>query len=322
VSPNIGCHDVSVFLARKIAGAGCISESQIWDISDPAKPKVIAHIPNPRNNVHHSAAFSWDGNALILGDELGGAAVAPGCASPNNGDLGGLWFYDITDPTKPALKGTYRVPQRNDSQLCTAHLFNVVPLRSERNVLVASWYTAGTTVVDFTDPSKPEQIAFYTPMDPTVPGDTDAATNMWSAYWYNGHVFANNYAPRGFDVFSVRHPALAGEIQLPRMNPQVQEPLPPPSAAGGPGAVGLPGGRPAKCRSRRAFRIRVKAPRGQKLRSAVIFVGGRRVKVVKGRALRKPVRLRKLPRGRVRIDVTLRTTKGRRISRSRTYRFC
>jgi hypothetical protein len=323
VSPNMGCHDVTVFLARKLAGAGCITESQMWDISDPAKPKVIAHIPNPRNNIHHSASFSWDGKILILGDELGGAEAAPGCASDENGDLGGLWFYDVSDPASPQLKGTYRIPQRSQAELCTAHLFNVVPLRSEKNVLVASWYKGGTTVVDFTDPSKAQQIAFYIPMDPTMANDPDPATNMWSAYWYNGHAYANNFAARGFDVFTVRHPALAGEIPLDHLNPQVQEPLPAPSRARGPGTITLPpGGRPARCRSRRGFKIRLKAPRGQKLRSAAIFVGGRRAKVVKGRALRRPVRLRSLPRGRVRIDVTLRTTKGRRISRSKTYRFC
>src|SRR3954470_774091 len=162
VSPNIGCHDVSVFLARKIAGAGCISESQMWDISDPAKPKVIAHIPNPQNNIHHSAAFSWDGKTLVLGDELGGAEAAPGC----NGDpskFGGLWFYDVSDPANPVEKGFYKIPQQVQSTQCTAHEFNVIPLRSERNILVSSWYEAGTTVVDFTDPSKPKQIAYYTP---------------------------------------------------------------------------------------------------------------------------------------------------------------
>src|SRR3954464_10138359 len=98
VSPNIGCHDVTVFLPRKIAGAGCITESQIWDIPDPAKPKVIAHIPNPNNNIHHSSNFSWDGKTLVLGDELGGAEAAPGCIGPTSGNFGGIWFYDIKDP--------------------------------------------------------------------------------------------------------------------------------------------------------------------------------------------------------------------------------
>src|SRR4051812_2186009 len=206
VSPNIGCHDVSVFLPRKIAGAGCISESQMWDISDPAKPKVIAHIPNPENNIHHSAAFAWDGKTMILGDELGGAEAAPGCTGDNPSRFGGLWFYDVTDPSKPVEKGNYRIPQQVASELCTAHLFNVLPLRSEKNILVSAWYKAGLTVVDFTDPSKPKEIGYYTPADPVAKDDSNPNTTMWSAYWYNGTIYANNFAPRGVDVFKIKDP--------------------------------------------------------------------------------------------------------------------
>jgi hypothetical protein len=323
VSPNIGCHDVTVFPARKIAGAGCISESQIWDLSDPAKPKVIAHIPNAENNIHHSSSFSWDGNTMVLGDEFGGAEAAPGCTSDATGRFGGLWFYDVSDPANPVLKGNYRIPQRNQSALCTAHLFNILPLRSDKNVLVASWYEGGTTVVDFTDPAKPEQIGFYIPMDPTFPGDTDSAANQWSAYWYNGHAYANNLSSRGFDVFSLAHPFLAAEIQVPYLNPQVQEPLPAPGqTSGAPTSIALPPAPAPRCTPRKGFKLRLKAPRGKRLRSAVVFVGGRRAKSVRGRALRRPVTLRGLPRGRTRIDVTLVTTRGKRISRSKTYRFC
>jgi hypothetical protein len=123
------------------------------------------------------------------------------------------------------------------------------------------------------------------------------------------------------DIFDLRDGALAAAITLPHLNPQVQEPLPPPApSADGAAAIALPPGK--RCTRRNGFVIRLRAPRGQRLRSAVVFVGGRRAKVVKGRSLRKPVHLRRLPRGRVRIDVTLRTSSGRRISRSRTYRFC
>jgi len=324
VSPNIGCHDVSVFLARKLAAAGCISESQIWDISDPAKPKVLTHLPNPNNNIHHSAAFSWDGNTLILGDELGGAAAAPGCAGAEQSRLGGLWFYDVSDPTQPEQTGFYRTPQTNRSALCTAHLFNVIPLRSEKDILVASWYSGGTTVVDFTDPANPKQIGYYIPNEPTSNPEDDPAANQWSSYWYNGHVFANNYSPRGLDVFTLTHEDLGTAIPLPYLNPQVQEPLPPPVATPGGGqAVDLPKRAPKRsCTRRKGFKLKLKAPKGQKLRSAVVFVGGRRAKVVKGKALRRPVKLKKLPRGTTRVDVTLRTRSGREISRSRTYRFC
>jgi hypothetical protein len=323
VSPNIGCHDVTVFLPRKIAGAGCITESQIWDISDPAKPKVIAHIPNPNNNIHHSSNFSWDGNTLVLGDELGGAEAAPGCVSDGSDRLGGIWFYDISDPTKPVQKGFYKVPQQVTSELCTAHLFNTVPLRSDKDILVASWYHAGTTVVDYTDPSSPKQIAYYIPQDPTSSPDDDPATNMWSAYWYNGHVYANNFADRGIDIFSVAHPDLGAEIPLDHLNPQVQEPLPAPATSPGANtAIRLPAAKPKKCTKRKGFRMRLKARKGDRLRQAVIFVGGRRAKVVKGKALRRPVKLKGLHKGRVRIDVTLRTKRGRTINRTKTYRFC
>jgi hypothetical protein len=312
VSPNIGCHDVTVFLPRKLAGLGCISESQIWDISDPAKPKVIAHIPNPRNNIHHSTAFSWDGNVLVLGDELGGAEAAPSCNGTGNGGFGGLWFYDIKNPEAPVLKGNYTLPQTVDSTLCTAHLFNPIPLRSEKNILVSSWYEGGLTVVDFTDPSAPKQVGFYIPSDPAYPGDENPKANMWSAYWYNGHAYANNHAARGFDVFTLDLPELAAEIPLERLNPQIQEPLPPPVPPTGPAK--------GRCTERQGFKLRLKRPR--RLRSAVFFVGGRRARVVRGKALRRPVRLRRLPAGRVRIDITATTKKGRRISFSRRYRFC
>jgi hypothetical protein len=322
VSPNIGCHDVTVFLPRKLAAAGCITESQIWDISDPAKPKVITHIPNPNNNIHHSASFSWDGNTLVLGDELGGAEAAPGCVGPTSGRLGGIWFYDVSDPTKPVEKGFYRVPQQVASELCTAHLFNTVPLRSDKDILVASWYHAGTTVVDYTDPANPKQIAFYIPTDPTSSPDDDPNTNMWSAYWYNGHVYANNFADRGLDIFTVKHPDLGAEIPLDHLNPQVQEPLPPPATSpGARTAIRMPGPAP-KCTKRKRFRLRLKAPKGDRVRKAIIFVGGRRTQVVKGKALRRPVKVRGLRKGRTRIDVTLRTNRGKTINRTRTYRFC
>jgi hypothetical protein len=82
-----------------------------------------------------------------------------------------------------------------------------------------------------------------------------------------------------------------------------------------------PTGPPAgRCTKRQGFRLRLKRPR--RFRSAVFFVGGRRARVVRGKALRRPVRLRHLPAGRVRIDVTATTKTGRRKSFSRRYRFC
>jgi len=223
VSPADGCHDVTVLLdrrstpARLLAGAACISESQIWDISDPVNPEILAHIVNPAINIHHSAAFNWEGGTLVLGDELGGAAVSPGCVE-DSAPLGALWFYDISNPAVPIPEGFFVIPQREGevASPCTAHNYNIVPLKDGRDVLVSAWYVGGTTVVDFTDRSDPQQIAFYVPR-------TGVGGNSWSSYWYNGFVYANNLGTRGVDVFEVNHPAVANEVLLPRLNPQSQE---------------------------------------------------------------------------------------------------
>jgi len=93
VSPAIGCHDVTVLIPRKLAGAACITESQLWDISDPAHPRVLSHIVNPAINIHHSTSFSFDGNTLAIGDELLGATVPPGCLDGNEHlPIGAIWF--------------------------------------------------------------------------------------------------------------------------------------------------------------------------------------------------------------------------------------
>jgi LVIVD repeat len=226
VSPAVGCHDSTVLMPRKLVGAACISESQMWDVSDPAKPRVISHIANPAINIQHSTTFSWDGNTLVIGDELGGAEFSPGCGP--GGDhvpLGALWFYDVSDPARPAAKASYRIPQTELSVLCTAHNFNAVPLTNGKDILVSAWYNGGTTVLDFTDPTDPQQIAFYIAKTP------EATT--WSSYWYNDLVYGNNYdrdlppAPsRGFDVMRFTHPSLEGALHLGRLNPQTMESLP------------------------------------------------------------------------------------------------
>ena len=85
-------------------------------------------------------------------------------------------------------------------------------------------------------------------------------------------------------------------------------------------ALGLPGTH--RCRSRRHFRIHLRAPHGVRLRSATIMVAGRRVKALHGPRLHARVDLRGLPKGRYRVRIVARTTTGRRLVSVRTYRTC
>jgi hypothetical protein len=228
VSPAIGCHDVTVFVERKIAAAACITESQIWDLADPANPRIVSHIVNPAVNIHHSTTFSWDGKTAVIGDELGGAAVTPGCVG---GDphlpLGALWFYDVSNPAAPVPKASYSLPQEEISLFCTAHNFNTVPLKTGKDVLVSAWYNGGTTVVDFTDPANPTQLGYYIAKEPKI-------SAAWSSYWYNGFIYANNFdedvnslsaQSRGLDVLAIGHPDLKLAAKVKRLNPQTMEPF-------------------------------------------------------------------------------------------------
>jgi len=65
---------------------------------------------------------------------------------------------------------------------------------------VQAWYQGGVSIVDFTDPAQPFEIAYFDrgPIDPNMlvlGGD-------WSAYWYNGYIYGSEIA-RGLDVFEL-----------------------------------------------------------------------------------------------------------------------
>ena len=92
---------------------------------------------------------------------------------------------------------------------------------------------------------------------------------------------------------------------------------PPAEAAAPTASLGLPAARP--CTPRRRLRIRLR--RG--LRSAQVFVGDKRVRVVRGRKrLRRPVVLRRLPDGALQIVIVALTRKGQTLVQTRRYRRC
>jgi ABC-2 type transport system ATP-binding protein len=120
----------------------------------------------------------------------------------------------------------------------------------------------------------------------------------------------------GTSVYGTIH--RAGDVTL--HSARLELPTADPSAVSLSDGV-LGGGR--TCLSRRRFAIRLHAPRGQRLRSARVTVGGKRVRVRRrnGR-LRAIVDLRGQRKTRVRVVVVARTTKGRRLRETRVYRTC
>ena len=192
-----GCHDLEFFIKGKTKLAGCAGagEAQLWDVSNPLKPVTIAHIPVPAQ-FPHSFAFTHDGKYVAIGDE---AIAGNDCVG---GPTGALWIYNISEPSVPLLVG-YQGPKRGQlpagspdidrNTWCSSHLFNFVP---GTYTLVNSWYAGGMSVIDFSNPSSPKEIAYYM-------GTDDDVTNYWSAYWYDGRIYANDRV-RGLDVFEVK----------------------------------------------------------------------------------------------------------------------
>jgi hypothetical protein len=207
------CHDISVFVELDLAAAACMTEGQLWDISDPLHPEFLWRYDNPaikpeNIDLFHSASFSWDGSIVAFGDESGGGGAAR-CTDPDD-DQGRIWFVDTADGTERA---SFKVP-RSEPGTCTMHNFNFIPLRG-RNVLVSSAYTAGTTIVDvdalLAGASEADaEIGFYKP----------SGGNAWSSYWYDGFIYSNDN--RGVDTFLLSDKARAGARKLGHLNPQTQ----------------------------------------------------------------------------------------------------
>jgi hypothetical protein len=241
---TIGCHDINAFLDPKngqlLAAAACLTEGQLWDISDPANPCTVVetchtHIDNPFIEIWHSAALTWDGEVILWWDEHGGG-VAPGCGGEHD-TAGNIWFYKNNGPGQPSpLYGRYHIPRPEitepstpPTQECTLHLGSVIPINdNEEYIVVSSAYRAGTTVVKFTplktrptfdvplpdvlpDPVPPElippivgeEIGFYDSWS----GDGRGADDAWTTYWYNNFMYTNGglnrdtRGDRGFDIY-------------------------------------------------------------------------------------------------------------------------
>jgi hypothetical protein len=179
----------------------------LYTVEEPGVDGVIGN--------WHSAAFSWDGEVLILGWEPGGGA-APECEATDPPVKKSAFFYDADTGAK---LGQWTLPRpQSAAENCTIHNYNAVPLRSGRDVLVFGNYQAGTWVVDFTDPANARTVAWSDP-PPLVPTQLGGA---WSSYWYNNFIYESEIS-KGLNIFRLSDRTTAGAMRLGHLNPQTQE---------------------------------------------------------------------------------------------------
>jgi hypothetical protein len=192
------CHDITVFSALGLAAGACSGNGILLDIKDPANPKRIDAVNDPNYSYWHSASFSNDGKKVLFTDEWGGGLGAR-CRANDPNKWGADAIFRLTD-NKLSFASYYKLPAaQGDSENCVAHNGSLIPVPG-RDIVVQAWYQGGISVMDFTDADHPVEIAYFDrgPIDPkmlVLGGD-------WSAYWYNGHIYASEIA-RGLDIFEL-----------------------------------------------------------------------------------------------------------------------
>ena len=192
------CHDITVYTAIGLAAGACSGNGIVLDIKDPVHPKRVDAVNDPNYSYWHSASFSNDGSKVVFTDEWGGGLGAR-CRANDPNKWGADAIFRLKDE-KLSFANYYKMPAaQGDTKNCVAHNGSLIPVPG-RDIEAQAWYQGGISVMDFTDPDKPFEIAYFDrgAIDPKVlvlGGD-------WSAYWYNGNIYASEIA-RGLDVFEL-----------------------------------------------------------------------------------------------------------------------
>jgi len=192
------CHDITVYSAIGLAAGACSGNGILLDIKDPVHPKRVDAVNDPNYAYWHSASFSNDGSKVVFTDEWGGGLGAR-CRPTDPNTWGADAIFKLKDD-RLKFAGYYKLPAaQGDTENCVAHNGALIPVPG-RDIEVQAWYQGGVSVMDFTDPAHPFEIAYFDrgPIDAkmlVLGGD-------WSAYWYNGAIYASEIA-RGLDVFEL-----------------------------------------------------------------------------------------------------------------------
>jgi hypothetical protein len=192
------CHDITVYSAMGLAAGACSGNGIVLDIKDPVHPKRVDAVNDPNYSYWHSASFSNDGTKVVFTDEWGGGLGAR-CRPNDPNKWGADAIFRLKDD-KLTFASYYKLPTAQaDTENCVAHNGSLIPVPG-RDIEVQGWYQGGVSIVDFTDPAQPFEIAYFDrgPIDPKIL----VLGGEWSAYWYNGHIYGSEIA-RGLDVFEL-----------------------------------------------------------------------------------------------------------------------
>lgn len=185
-----GVHDLEFSPEGDRAYAASENNYRIYDTTDAADPVLLSRTPNVGSYAHGVFPTS-DRSLMVTNNEslvIGGFLVEGTGVCPGEG----LAAYDIEGDKENAPVGPvgYYAPDTagDVGGPCTSHFGRFAP---DTRMLSMGWYVSGTRIVDWSNPSLPEEVAAA-----VMPG-----ANTWAAKFHEGpYVYAGDLN-RGFDVF-------------------------------------------------------------------------------------------------------------------------
>ncbi len=242
------CHDVTAYPALHLLAGACASYGLLVDISNPLKPVRLDAMADTNFSLWHTAVFSNDGRRVVFTDEWGGG-TGPMCQATSMMEMGGNTVLTIDAKQKYTEHAYFKIPGAQTPQdNCVSHNGGLIPIPG-RDVMVQGWYQGGISVMEFTDPDHPRELAYFDrgPIDAPPADSAAAATGIsrtrgtiggsWGAYWWNGLIYSSEL-DRGFDILalvpsdqiSANEIAAAKLVHLAEYNPQSQQKIEWPAA--------------------------------------------------------------------------------------------
>jgi hypothetical protein len=239
------CHDVTAYPAMDLLAGACASYGLLVDISNPMKPKRLDAVSDTNFSLWHTAVFSNDGKSVVFTDEWGGG-TGPMCQATSMMEMGGNTVLTIGKNDKYTEHAFYKIPTAQTAQEnCVSHNGGLIPVPG-RDIMVQGWYQGGISVMEFTDPDHPRELAYFDrgPIDAPPVADSAAAAaseaaggrrmsgtigGSWGAYWWNGLIYSSEL-DRGFDILELKPSDLLSQneidaaklVHLEQYNPQSQ----------------------------------------------------------------------------------------------------
>ena len=190
-APGLGCDPDPIYgHSAEPSDDGKLAFLSYWDsgfiavdVTDPANPQYKGRTvyPATADGDAHSSSYDDARRLLFTADE-------DFCKTSGSGTekgYGYLRVYDYSNLAAPVQIGEYRTPNSlgtNDQGAGDYVIHN--PLVVGTDVYI-SWYSDGVRVVDASDPTQPEEVAYFVPpsannpVSPSQRGVLNNATQVW-----------------------------------------------------------------------------------------------------------------------------------------------